>query len=450
MFTKSRTIDFTQGNIVKNIVIFSIPIIIGELLQNLYNTADSLVVGNFIGDTALAAVTVSMYVSNMIIGFFNGMSVGSNVVVARAFGVGNKEQTNKNIRVAYTFSVSLGIILSVIGILITPWLLKIAGAHADYYGEALTYLRIYLAGIMFTVIYNSGAGIVRAVGDSTSPFIILFITCILNIILDLLFVAVFKFGIAGAAFATVFSQFLSVVLITRTIAKKSSSHCIDFKEMMNEGKEIVKNVANIGTAAGMQSALVGFSNIFVIRYINMFETAAVAGIGIAQRLDKFVVLPVKSFGLTVTTYVSQNLGAKSYGRIKEGASKTMRLSLFTTITISIMVFFLAHQVSGLFSNQEDVIKYSVDMMHIFVPFIFFMAIREVLLGILRGYGYARMPMVLSLIGMVVVRQIYLMITMNIEHNIMYIYTCYPIAWAATALLLSIYYFHKKKNLKGLE
>ena len=159
---------------------------------------------------------------------------------------------------------------------------------------------------------------------------------------------------------------------------------------------------------------------------------------------------VKSFGLTVTTYVSQNLGAKSYGRIKEGASKTMRLSLLTTIAISIMVFFLAYQVSSLFSNQEDVIKYSVDMMHVFIPFIFFMAIREVLLGILRGYGYARMPMVLSLIGMVVGRQIYLMITMGIRQDIIFIYTCYPLAWAFTATLLVIYYLKKKKNMRGLE
>lgn len=301
------SIDFTQGNIVGSIVLFSIPIVLGEQFQNLYNSVDALVVGNLVSDSALAAVSVCSMIANLIVNFFNGVSAGSNVVVSHAFGEGDADELRRAVRVVFTFSTLLGVALSVLGIVFAPLLLDLTGALPEYYAEALTYLRIYLAGLMFTVIYNNGAGILRAIGNSTAPFYILVVSCLTNIVLDLVLVAVFHMGVAG--------------------------------------------------------------------------------IGIAQRLDRFIILPTKSVG--------------------------------------------------------------VAMMHVLVPFFWCMSLREVILGILRGYKLTKAPMVLSVLGMVAMRQIFLAVAMGHDRNIFYIYVCYPVAWFATLLMNVVYYLRMRKLLPGL-
>lgn len=442
----SKQIDFSKGSIVKSIVAFSVPIVLGELFQNLYNSVDALVVGNFVDESALAAVTVGGIVSNMIVNFFNGMSVGANVVVSKSFGRGEQEELRSKIRVTFTFSVALGVILSVLGILFTPQLLALAGVQPEYYAEALTYLRIYLAGIMFTVIYNNGAGILRAIGDSATPFRILVIACCTNIVLDLLLVAEFRLGVAGVGIATVISQGLSVCLVYRAINRGQQVRCFDFDEMLRRGKRTILEVLRVGMAAGTQSALIGFSNIFVVRYMNYFDTASVAGIGIAQRLDKFIVLPAKSFGITMTTYVSQNIGAGKTGRVQEGKSKCLAAALLVTIGMSAIVLLFAEQSVRLFNSDPAVVQVGVSMMRVLCPMFWVMAIREVYLGVLRGCGKNVMPMLLSLVGMVGVRQLFLGISMRSHPVIENIYACYPIAWAATTLLILGYYRTAKRQL----
>lgn len=432
-------IDFSRGSIVADIVLFSLPIVAGELLQNLYNSVDALVVGNFVGDGALAAVTVGGTISNMVVNFFNGMSVGANVVVSRAFGEGDKAALDRKIQAAFTFSALLGIVLSILGILFTPQLLAFAGTQSDYYADALTYLRIYLAGLMFTVIYNNGAGILRAVGDSGTPFRILTLTCALNIVLDLAFVAVIPLGVAGVGIATVISQALSVALVYRAINRTQGVRCFDLAELRRSGRQTVLDVLRVGMAAGMQSALIGFSNIFVVRYMNLFDTASVAGIGIAQRLDKFIVLPAKSFGITMTTFVSQNLGARRYDRLAEGRRKCLLVAVGTTLTLSALVYVFTDECVALFNPNAEVVAVGVAMMKVLLPFFCVMAVREVFLGILRGNGKNAVPMLLSLVGMVGVRQVFLAIVMRGTPKIEYIYYCYPIAWLATTVLLMGYY-----------
>ena len=445
-----RATDFTKGNIVGNIVAFSLPIVLGELMQNLYNSVDAIVVGNLVSKNALAAVTVSGVIANMMIMFFGGMSVGVNVVISRAYGQNDPELLRGKIRIAFTFSLLLGTAFSALGILFTPKLLRLAGTQSVYYADALVYLRIYLAGLMFTVIYNNGAGILRAVGDSRTPFRILVIACCGNIALDVFFVSVVRLGIAGVALATVFSQGLSTVLVYRAIGRARQMHCIALRELYEHGKDTVSDILKIGMAAGIQSALIGFSNIFVTRYMNLFDPAAVAGIGVAQRLDRFVILPAKSFGITMTTYISQNIGAQRFERAREGKRKCLLTALIVTVFLSVVVYLFAERCVALFNSDPAVVSVGIAMMHVIAPMFWLMAVREIYLGILRGYGKSFMPMVLSLFGMIVVRQAYLAATMRVsDPAIEHLYYCYPIAWAATTGLLICYYLLCKKDMRGL-
>ena len=428
---------------------FSIPIILGELLQNLYNSVDALVVGNFVSRSALAAVSVCSIIANMIIAFFNGMSVGANVAVSREYGRRNEEGIRRSSSAAFSFAVVLGVVVSALGILLSPWLLHITGAGTEYFADALTYLRIYLAGLMFTVIYNNGAGILRAIGDSHTPFVILAAACTVNIVLDLLFVIAFRMGIRGTALATVFSQFLSVSCIYVAIQRKLGIRCIDFGLLVREGKETVRQICSIGMAAGMQSALVGFSNLFVVRYMNLFDTASVAGIGIAQRVDKFIVLPVKSFGVTMTTFTSQNYGAADFRRIRQGKRQCLLLSLGVTITLTALVFAAKQPLVSLFSTDAQVVAVGVAMTAVLSPMYWTLAVRDVYVGLLRGYGKTKMPMLLSLLGMVGFRQLFLALTVARGSGIRYIYLCYPLAWLVTMLLILGYYAAVRNSLPGL-
>lgn len=440
-----RAIDFTKGNIVQAIVLFSIPLIMGELLQNLYNSIDALVVGNMVDQHALAAVTVCGVIANMVVNFFNGMSVGSNIVVSKAAGNGEKERLYCTIRVTFSFGVVFGVILSVLGIIFSPQLLQFAGEKSSYFTSALIYLRIYLAGVMFTVIYNNAAGILRALGRSNIPFQILLISCLTNIVLDILFVGVFQWGIAGVGIATVISQALSAIIAYSVINRQIQGNCFDLREMYCEGGTIIAETMSIGIAAGVQSALIGFSNIFVVRYMNYFSAEAVAGIGIAQRLDRFVILPAKSFGITMTTFIGQNLGAGQYQRIIIGKKHCAMVALGVTVGLSMIIYIFTEQCVALFSPETEVIAVGVAMMRVFAPMFWIMALREVLLGTLRGCGKNLWPTILSLIGMVGVRQLFLAITMHYNPAIENIYYCYPIAWAATLLMLVIYYLVVRKN-----
>ncbi len=446
-----RNIDFTRGSIVGSIVAFSMPIVFGELLQNLYNSVDAFVVGNFAGKTALAAVTVGGVISNMVVMFFNGMSVGANVTISKAFGRSNLDELRRKVRVAFTFSLLLGVTFSLLGIAFTPQLLRLAGTQAEYYAEALTYLRIYLAGLMFTVIYNNAAGILRAVGDSRTPFLILALACGVNIVLDVAFTGVLRLGVTGVALATVFSQGLSTVLAYRAIAVGQGTHCIDFGELFREGGETVREILGVGMAAGVQSALIGLSNIFVTRYMNLFSTASVAGIGVAQRIDRFVILPAKSFGITMTTFVSQNLGAGRDERVREGVKQCLLTALGVTLSLSALVYIFAHACVTLFNQDPEVVAVGAAMVRVLALAFWVMAVREVLLGYLRGYGKSFLPMLLSLIGMIGVRQAYLAATLlTARPQIQHLYFCYPIGWGATTLLLFGYYLLVRKQFSRRE
>ncbi len=437
--------DFTTGNITTQLIAFSIPLVFGELLQNLYHSVDAWVVGNMVSDTALGAVSVCATLVNLVVGFFNGMSVGTTVIIARIFGEKNDEKLIRSVQITFTFSAMLGAALSVVGLWGTKFLIGLSSVPADIYAEAVTYLRIYMAGLIFSVIYNNGAGILRAIGDTKTPFIILSISGAVNVILDIAFVAVFHLGVAGVGYATVIAQFVSVAIVYRLIKHKYQANCLVFWKSLRDRWTIIREVVEIGIPSGMQGALIAFSNLFIWRYVNQFGAAATAGIGIAQRLDKFVGLPCKSLGITATTFVSQNLGAGKDTRIREGIKRCFALSLTVTLALELVVYSFAEECVSLFNDNPEIISIGVDMIRVIIPLYFLMAVREVLLGVLRGHGYTRVALILTLLGMIGVRQLYLWAAMAQNADITNIYMCYPLAWGSATLLLLVYYLFVKRN-----
>ena len=433
-----HAINFTEGRVIGKLILFSVPIIISELLQNLYNSVDSIVVGHYVGDAALAAVSVCTPIVQLLVGFFNGMSIGNTVVTAKAFGSGDAEATRKAVRYAFSFSAALGVAVSVLGILMAPVFLDLTGCNDEIYAEAITYLRIYLAGLMFTVIYNAGTGILRAIGDSRTPLYILAVTSLLNIGLDVLFVAVFGWGTAGVGIATILAQGLSMLLVAWVLRRRIDAPCIALGETWREGRKTVLSSVSIGFSAGLQNALISFSNIFVWSYINRFPTYVAAGIGAANKVDRFVILPCKSLAMTTTTFVSQNLGARNFDRAKKGFWYGLGICTAVTVPLTVLEYIFAREAIGLFSAEPAVIEAGAGMTRLLALFYMLLVIRDVLLGYLRGYGRSRMPMILSLIGMVGIRQLFLAAATKKIGTLQVIYASFPIGWGAAMLLLAVY------------
>ena len=440
-----KNIDFTTGSIIKKLAIFAIPFILGELFQNLYNSVDALIVGNYLGQEPLAAINISTPITSTVIGFFNGMSIGSSVIVSHAFGGGERDTLSRTLRVAFSFAVLIGLVFSVVGPLLgAPGFLWASGVEGAVYDLSLLYLRIYMVGLVCTVIYNIGSGMMRAIGDSRTPFNILLITSGINVVTDILFVAVFKWGVAGAAFATVLAQFVSVVLIYRQFRRVDDAFRISFRELPQE-REIVGRILKIGVPAGVQGALVPLSSLFMWRYINPFGSAAQAGVGVAQRLDKFVDMPLKALGSSLTTLVGQNLGARDPKRAREGIRSCAKLEFLSLAVMSVLMYVGAPFFVSLFNKEQAVIDIGAGMMRTIIPLYAFLAVREMVLGALRGYGNTTAPMVFSLLGMIGVRQTFLAIANAVHPALSNVYYGYPMAWGSTALFLTIYYLTVRRR-----
>jgi len=441
---RSDRIDFTDGGIVHKLIVFAVPIVIGELFQNLYNSIDSLIVGNYVGKTALAGVGICEQPTSLIVGFFTGMSAGASALVSHSLGSRDSKRVWTMMRVVFAFSFLIGAAMCFLGELSCVPILRLTGPSEAVYAEAHAYLRIYFIGLFCTAVYSIGAGLLRALGDSKTPLLILIITCVSNILLDLLFVGTFSWGVRGAAFATIFAQSLSVVLVYGKLKKTSCEFRLSFRELA-ENRSYLKSVILTGFPAGIQNSLISISNLFVWRYVNLFSDSVVAGVTIAQKLDKFIALPCKAFGLTVTTFVGQNSGAKQHRRCREGMRKALILSLCVSTVLGSLLYAGAGWTASLFSGDGAVIQTAADMLHAIALLYFTMSLREILLGGMRGYGDTRVPMVLSLVGMIGIRQLYLALSFRGMQTIEPVFYCYPIAWGATALLLLVYYLLRRKS-----
>lgn len=307
LFLKENELDLTQGSVSVLLIQFALPILLGQIFQNLYNSVDSLIVGQFVGKEALAAVTCCSDISQLLVGFFTGLSAGAGILLSRLYGAKDHPTLRRALHTALVFSSILGLFMALMGIVSTPLLLSLTECPQDVYGLAVLYLQVYFVGILFSSLYNMGAGILRAVGDSKRPLAYLIIASTINILLDVLFVVELKLGVMGVAMATVISQFLSVMLVVQQLMCKGQLYQLSIRELYVDWR-LLKEIVNLGIPAALQASLLSLSNLFVQRYINLFGSAAMAGVGAAKKIDKFIGLISQSLGLAIITFISQNLG----------------------------------------------------------------------------------------------------------------------------------------------
>ena len=432
-------LDMTEGNIWKHMLRFSIPMAVGLLFQQLYNTVDTLIVGQFVGQQAQAAVGSTGPIINTIVGFCAGLATGASVVISQRYGAHDKEGLSKAVHttVALTFIVSL--IATGLGQLIVTPMLRFMQTPEDVMPESGTYLSIYFAGISGILFYNLGSGILRAVGDSRRPLIFLIISALLNTALDLLFVLAFGMGVDGVAYATILSQILSALMILFTLSRERGSYGIRWRKVRVD-RESLSMILKIGLPSSIQAAVTAFSNVFVQSYINAFGSACMAGYGVYNKIDAFALIPVQSISMSSTTFVGQNWGAKQPARAREGVRTATVMSLVSTAVLGLAVFVFARPLMGFFSPEKEVIEYGIRFIRIVTPFYIAVCFNQIYAGALRGIGDATMPTVIMLASFVAFRQVYLAVTRALGAGFIAVALAYPVGWILCSTLLIIRYF----------
>lgn len=437
MNEQTKTTMMTEGSVVKNILFFSVPLILGNLLQQLYNTVDSIIVGNYVGSNALAAIGSSTSLVYLLIAFSQGVSVGAGVVISQRLGQKNKEGVQTSVHTALALAVILGIILTVGGILFSKEILLWMNTPEEVLTDAVTYLRLYSAGMVFNVVYNMAAGILNAAGNSRRSLGYLAIASVTNLILDLFFIVGMKMGIAGAAIATNIGQMISCVLAIWFLVRAQT----DYKVYLNKIK-IHKSTAGliikIGLPTGFQNMVISLSNILVQSSVNSFGANAMAGFGAYMKVDGFNVLPVTSFGMAATTFVGQNFGAGKTERVKKGMWITLGIGILYTITTGILLLTFSETIMHLFSNDPAVIAYGRQAMRFFCPFYWVLSILHALSGTVRGTGKSMPPMIVLLISLCLFRVLWVQFVMPNIVSIEGIFMLYPISWTIGSGLMILY------------
>ena len=435
----------TIGPIFGQLVLFSLPLMLGNVFQMLYNTVDSIIVGNFVSKQALAAIGSTTMITNMMVFFFNGFSVGAGVTIGQYFGARNMEKLHRAIETTMAATFLLSLIFSIAGVMLVRPLLRMMSTPEDVFADATIYLKIYIGGISGLLIYNMGSGILRAVGDSTRPLYFLILTSILNILLDLFFVIVLKTGIAGAAIATILSQFLSGVLILVLLTRTKDIYRLRWGELRLD-LPILRQIFAVGMPAAIQSVLTAFSNIFVQSYINFFGSDCMAGWSSYNKLDQFIMLPMQSMAMAATTFVSQNIGAKNDRRADRGTVSALVLTCGITGVILALLILFAPGAVRLFSPDPSVIAYGVLFIRTNVAFLLFNCINHVLAGALRGRGDSRAPMIIMLSTFVGLRQIYLyVVTHFIANTPRIVGFGYPVGWVSCCIIELLYFAHRRRQ-----
>ena len=430
--------DMTEGNIWKHMISFSVPMAVGLLFQQLYNTVDTLVVGRFVGKQAQAAVGSTGPIINTVVGFCAGLATGASVVISQRYGAHDDEGLHKAVHTTVALTFLLCVITTVLGQLIIAPMLRFMQTPDDVFAESASYLSIYFAGISGVLFYNLGSGILRAVGDSRRPLFFLIISALLNTVLDLLFVLAFKMKVDGVALATVLSQVLSALLILFTLSREKSSYGIRWRHVRVD-RNSLRQIVRLGLPSSIQAAITSFSNVFVQSYINSFGSACMAGYGVYGKLDAFALIPVQSISMSSTTFVGQNWGAKQTARAREGVRTATLMSLIATAVLGLMVFVWAKPLMGLFSPEEDVIDYGVRFIRIVTPFYLAICFNQIYAGALRGVGDATVPTVIMLLSFVAFRQVYLAVTKALGAGFLAVALAYPVGWILCSTLLIIRY-----------
>lgn len=427
----------TEGSIWKQLLLYSIPLILGNLFQQLYNTVDSIIVGNYIGSEALAAVGSSGSIINLLIGFCVGASAGAGVVIAQFFGAQDGEGVKKAVHTTLAIAMTAGVVMTVVGIILVPTLLRVMGTPQEVFDQAVLYLQVYFGGIFFSVIYNMSAGILNAVGNSRRSLIYLMIAAGSNIFLDLFLVVVLKMGIVGAALATDISQLLSCIFILLFLIRSQENYRVRIREIRFY-KGMPSKIIKIGLPTGIQHVVISFSNVIVQTSVNSFGADAMAGFAAYIKIDGFNILPVMSFSTAATTFTGQNIGAKKYDRVKKGMYVSLAMGVLYTIASGILLMLFAPQVIGVFSENQTVVEYGVFIMKFFCPFYWSLAILHVMAGTIRGTGHTLQPMLIILFSLCVFRVIWIWTVLPIFHQFSSIMCVYPLSWIVGMLIILVY------------
>ena len=438
----------TEGKPSKVLVSFAMPIFLSQLFQQLYNTADSFIVGNYLGKEALAAVNSSGSLIYLLISFFVGASMGAGVVISRYFGAGDQDRVSKAVHTNAVFSLICGVVLSVFGVTMTPHIVRWMGVPEDVLPNSVEYLRYYFIGCVPVVMYNSMKGIMNAVGDSRRPLYYLIVSSVLNVILDWLFVGVFGLGVAWAAIATVISQTVSAILCLIQLTRKGTVYRLEWKNLRMDAQSL-KEIVKYGLPTGVQNSVIGFANVLVQTNINSFGSLAMAACGAYSRIEGFVFLPIMSMSMALTSYIGQNLGAKEYERAKQGARFGILTSVAMAELIGILLFFFGGVFISAFIRDADpeavteIIAIGARQCRVESLFFFLLAFSHAVAGICRGAGKAIVPMLIMLLVWCVIRIIYITVAMSIRHEIILLFAAYPLTWFISSVIYFIYY--KKSN-----
>ncbi len=430
----------TEGSIFGQLLLFFFPILFGTFFQQLYNTADAMVVGRFVGKQALAAVGGSTStLINLLVGFFVGLSSGATVVISQFYGARKADKVHWAVHTSIAFSVIGGIIFMIVGLVGSPWALEAMKTPEDVMGHAVVYIRIYFLGIIVNLVYNMGAGILRAVGDSRRPLYFLIASCFTNIILDVLLVAVLRMGVAGAALATITSQLLSAILVVRALMKTDDMYKLEWKKVRID-QRMLQRIVRIGIPAGMQSVMYNISNVIIQAGVNTLGTDNVTAWATYGKVDGLYWMMINALGISATTFVGQNFGAGRLDRVRKGAGACMVIGVVLTASVGAVLYNGGHLLVELFTTDRQVQAISMDLLHFMVPtFITYIAI-EILSGTLRGVGDAWMPLVITGIGVCAVRVLWIMLVLPHYHTIIGAAFCYPLTWSLTTVAFVIYYY----------
>lgn len=436
----------TVGPVKQRIIRFALPVFVGNLFQQMYNTVDSLIVGNFEGSTALAAVSSVGNLVFLLIGFFNGIAIGAGVVIAHYIGARKEKETELAVHTAVAVGLACSTVMTVVGMLLTPLFLQWMGTPDSVMPDAVSYLRIYFAGVAGLIMYNTFVGILQAAGDSRHPLYYLIFSSGINIVLDLVLIAGFRMGVAGAALATVISQVLSAILSMRRLMRTKEVYRLRLRSICLDGR-MVSKIVQIGIPSGLQNSIIGLSNVVIQSYINSYGEMAMAGIGAYCKVEGFAFLPVTSFAMALTTFVSQNLGANEKERVGKGVHFGVLCGLILAELVGAGLFLFAPQLVAAFDRTPEVIVYGVARARVVTPFFFLCAYTHIMAAILRGAGHANVPMVIFLVFWCAVRIVIIAGVGMFVQDIAITYWVYPMTWGMSTAALWIYWRRKKGALQ---
>lgn len=434
----NRSTDMTTGSIWKRMVSFAVPVFLGNLCQQLYNTVDSVIVGKFVGKQALAAVASSGNLIFMMTGFFMGLFIGAGIVIAQYFGARNYEKVRSAVHTDIAFALCCGVLLTLLGVFFTPTILTWMRTPADVLSTSILYFRLYFLGSLATILYNAGMGILQAVGDSRSPLYYLVISSVVNVALDLLFVGAMDMGVAGAAVATVISQVVSAVLCIIKLTRSDGPYRLEIKRIGFD-LPLLKKITSQGIPSGVQNSIIAIANVVVQSNINTFGSDAMAGCGSYSKVEGFVFLPITAFAMALTTFIGQNLGAGQFDRAKQGARIGILCSMAMAELIGVALFFLAPYAMRLFNDDPAVVAIGVRWSHIEALFFCFLAFAHGVSAVLRGAGRAQVPMYTMLGCWCILRVSYITLALKVWPDIATIFWAYPITWSVSCVVFLIYY-----------